>query len=156
MSRFTALLLLAIVGLLAACRDEAAERFARARLTYENLLESGTRPSAKEFDPVIADLAAVPRSSRHYAEAQRLLTAINLGRTHVRTPLALAPKTSRSPELDAQLRACARLAELIGVDGGVDRHGLEALEKCRRRAEELELRYAHGDDEHAPDGGGAP
>ncbi|MEW5740361.1 MAG: hypothetical protein AB1938_15640 [Myxococcota bacterium] len=147
---------LALVSVLffgAGCRDEGAERYARARARYDALLEAHTRPQAAAFDEVLADLDAVPKSSARSADAQRLAAALRLARAPVvRTPLALAPKEGeRPPALVAQLAACAHLAELAGADGGVDRRALEALEDCRKRAERLELSLSHGDD--APDGG---
>lgn len=141
--------------LLSACRDEAAESFARARLRYDALVSEAARPEDPRFDEVLRALAAVPAASRHHAEAQRLTRAIEGGRRQkVRTPLALAPSGRRPPELEAQLRACARLAALVGADGGVDHRALVALDACRLQAEKLELRYAHGDEaEPLPDGG---
>jgi hypothetical protein len=135
------------------CRDEAAERYARATLRYEALLADHTPSHAPAFDQVLADLDAVPPGSRHGAEAKRLATAIRLSRgPMVRTPLALGPKGGdRHPALEAKLAACARLAQLAGADGGVDRRALEALEACRHEAEVLELRLSHPD--LVPDGG---
>ncbi|MEW6430640.1 MAG: hypothetical protein AB1730_03950 [Myxococcota bacterium] len=146
--------LLCSVG--AGCRDAEAERFARAKLRYEALLEQHARADAKDFEQVLADLDAVSKGSPHSDEAQRLAKAIRLARgPTVRTPLALAPREgSRPPELEAALNACARLAQLAGADGGVDRRALEALEACRHRAEVLELHLSHGHD--APDGGALP
>ena len=82
---------------------------------------------------VLTDLDAVPPGSPHGAEAQRLAAAIRLSRgPMVRTPLALGSKAGeRHPALEAKLAACARLAQLAGADGGVDRRALEALEACR-------------------------
>lgn len=87
-----------------------------------------------------------------------MLNAIEGARAgRVRTPLALGNKGNRPPELEAQLAACARLAQIAGADGGVDLPALEALEKCRHQAELMELKFAHGDehDEHE-DGGSHP
>ena len=151
-----ALVLVVVVFGGVGCRDEGAERYARAKLAYEALLEQHAPASAKGFEQVLADLDAVPRGSRHAAEAERLAAAIRQARgPTVRTPLALAPKSgSRPPALELKLAACARLAELAGVDGGVDRRALEALEKCRHEAEVLELRLSHG--ELMADGGAEP
>lgn len=137
------------------CRDEAAERFSHGRASYDALLAKGERAEAKAFDQVLADFDAVPDSSRHAAEARKLAQVIRLARSHPRTPLAVVTKEgARPPELEAQIAACARLAQLIGLDGGVDRHGLEALEACRRRAELLDIRLAHGGEPE--DDGGVP
>jgi hypothetical protein len=136
-----------------ACRDEGAERYAKATLAYESLLAEHAPARAPGFDQVLVDLDAVPPGSRHFAEAQRLATAIRLARgPTVRTPLALGAKNGeRAPALEAKLAACARLAQLAGADGGVDRRALEALEACRHEAEVLELRLSHPD--LVPDGG---
>lgn len=150
------LLFLVLSLAFAGCRDAQAERFARAKLKYEALLERHAHSSEPGFAEVLAELEAVPASSPHHEEAQRLARAIRLARgPSVRTPLALAPREgSRPPELEAALNACGRLAALAGADGGVDRHVLEALEACRHRAELLELHLSHGHD--APDGGELP
>lgn len=138
------------------CRDAEAERFARAKLKYEALLERHAHAEEPGFAEVLAELDAVPKTSPHFEEAQRLAKAIRLARgPYIRTPLALAPKEgSRPAELEAALNACGRLAQLAGADGGVDRRMLEALEACRHRAELLELHLSHGHD--SPDGGELP
>jgi hypothetical protein len=149
--RHPGFLALGCVLLLAACRDEAAEAFARAQLRYEALVASGAGPDDARFDAVLAELRRVPPSSKRYEKAQALARGIEGGRVRVRTPLALGTKGHRPPQLEAQLAACARLAELAGGDGGVSPRALEALEDCRKKAERLELSFAHGDDAH--DGG---
>ncbi|GMU59130.1 MAG: hypothetical protein AMXMBFR34_08930 [Myxococcaceae bacterium] len=152
MSR-SSLLSLVVLFVGAGCRDEGAERYEKARRQYEALLSQHALPGAPGFDLVLSELDLVPRSSAKAQDAERLAHAIRLARSPtVRTPLALAPKDgSRPPALEAQLAACARLAELAGADGGVGSRALEALEDCRRKAERLELSLSHGDDAH--DGG---
>lgn len=140
-------LLVATLLLCSACRDASAEAWARASLAHQNLLLASTRPEDAKYDAVLADLAKVESSSRYFADAQKLKTAIEGARVRVRTPLAIAPNGRRPPELEAQLAACARLAQMIGEDGGVNRPGLEALEACRKSAEKMELQYAHGDED---------
>lgn len=142
------------VLLLAACRDEAAEAFARAQLQYDALVAQGAGPDDARFDPVLAELRRVPPTSKRYERAQALARGIEGGRVRVRTPLALAARGHRPPELEAQLAACARLAELAGSDGGVQQRALEALEDCRRKTEALELSFAHAHEAH--DAGGHP
>ena len=138
---------LSLVLLLAGCRDRGAEAWARAQLEYRHLLDQSALPTDPRFDAVLTQLAQVPAESRHSAEARRLEASIEAGRRPtVRTPLALGAKDGRNPELAAQLAACARLAELSGADGGMNRRALEALEDCRKKAEKLELRIAHGDE----------
>ncbi len=147
-----------VLVVLCGCRDAEAERFAHARATYDTLLAKGERVESKAFDPVLADFDAVPEQSAHAAEARRLSTAIRKGRQHALPPLAVVPKGgSRPPMLEAEMAACARLAELAGLDGGVDRRALTALEACRRRVEQLDERLNHADDPaDAADGGQAP
>jgi hypothetical protein len=115
-------LLLCVIAL-SSCRDEGAERYARARATYDSLLDRGELPTSKAFDPVLADLAFAQTTGAHAGEAKRLADAIRFGRSpHQPTPLALGAKPgTRPPELEAQLAACARLAQLAGADGGVAR-----------------------------------
>lgn len=143
------------VLLLASCRDESAEAFARAQLTYRNLVNEAARPTDARFDAVLGDLRKVPASSRHAADARKLEASINAGRgTAVRTPLALGQRQDRDASLQAQLDACARLAQLAGLlDGGVDQRAMLALEDCRRTAEKLELKLHHDDDDDAPHDG---
>jgi hypothetical protein len=136
-------LLLCVIAL-SSCRDEGAERYARARATYDSLLDRGELPTSKAFDPVLADLAFAQTTGAHAGEAKRLADAIRFGRSpHQPTPLALGAKPgTRPPELEAQLAACARLAQLAGADGGVALKALAALEACRRRAEEIDVRLS--------------
>lgn len=138
--------------LLGACRDESAERFAHARASYDTLLERGQRPDAPAFDEVLRELESIPAGSAHGPEARRLAGAIRQGRApRAPSPLALGPKAANRPaELEAVLARCAQLAAEAGRDGGVDQRALSALEDCRRRAEVLDIRFAHGDE---PDGG---
>ncbi|MDP2271838.1 MAG: hypothetical protein Q8N23_31100 [Archangium sp.] len=146
-------ILLALI--LCSCRDEAAEAFARAELQHRALINDAVRPEDPRFDAVVLDLRRVPVSSKHFAKAQKLLESIDAGRRQrVRTPLALGANGRRPPRLEAQLAACARLAELAGADGGVNHRALVALETCRREAEQLELEISHPDDHQ--DGGEPP
>ena len=136
---------------LTACRDHDAEALARARLQYDALVNESARPQDARFDEVLRELHAVSSTSKHAAQAQQLIQAIEAGRQRVRTPLAMGG-AGRPPELEAQLAACARLAQLAGLDGGVDARALQALEDCRHKAELLELQFAHPDEADA----GAP
>lgn len=147
--------LLTFVLCFGSCRDEAAEAFARAELQHRALIDQAARPEDPRFEPVILDLQRVPASSKHFASAQKLLESIDAGRRQrVRTPLALGANGRRHPRLEAQLAACARLAELAGADGGVDHRTLVALEVCRHEAEKMELEFSHPE-EHE-DGGAHP
>ena len=133
--------------LLSSCRDEAAEALARAQLQHRALIEQAARPDDQRFETVILNLQRVPVSSRHFAQAQRLLKSIDAGRRQrVRTPLALGGNGRRPPRLEAQLAACARLAEIAGSDSGVDHRALVALETCRHEAEKMELELSHPGD----------
>ena len=155
MYRSGLLFLLTALLLCSSCRDEAAEAFVRAELHHKTLIDQGALPQDPRFDAVIADLQKVTPKSRHYEAAQKLLKSVEAGRGEkVRTPLALGGNGRRPLQLEAQLAACARLAQMAGADGGVDQRALVALEKCRREAEELELRYSHP--EEYEDGGSHP
>jgi hypothetical protein len=145
------LLLLALALGLPGCRDEGAERYARARAAADSLLGRGVEPRSAAFDAILADLEGVPAGSAHAAEAHRLAEAIRRGRALVRTPLAMVPTAGTRPgPLEVQLAACARLAGELGRDGGVRGAGLLALEACRRRAEAMDVHFAHADE---PDAG---
>lgn len=149
------LVVLVLAFSLVGCRDHDAEAAARAEFKYRELVAAGVRPDDARFDAVLVDLKQVSASSASAPRAEKMLKAIEGARAgRVRTPLALGGKGSRPPELELQLAACARLAQLAGVDGGVDRRALEALEQCRHQAELMELQFAHGD-EHE-DGGSHP
>ncbi len=141
---------LCLLLLCTACRDNAAEALARAQYAHRALLADSARPHDARFDEVLSQLDAIPKDSPHAADANRLRRVIEDGRRHIRTPLALGETGHRSPELEAQLAACRALAELAGRDGGVDRAAMFALEDCRRKAEVLELKHAHGDDHEEP------
>ncbi|MFZ5444792.1 MAG: hypothetical protein ACOZQL_32685 [Myxococcota bacterium] len=155
MARSSLLLILVALTVSSCRRDEGAEAWARAQAAHRSLLAQSVAAEDPRFDAVLADLERVPPGSKHRAAAEQLARAIRGARVSVRTPLAIAPKESRPPELQAQLAACARLAQLAGADGGVDRRALEALEDCRRKAEKLELKLSHHD-EHDELDGGAP
>jgi hypothetical protein len=135
-----------LLMLCTACRNEASEQFSRAKYAAAHLTEKGKPISDPAFDAVLQDLKTVDAQSPHFEEAKKLRFAIESGRQHVRTPLALAPKVgTRSPELEAQLAACARLAQLAGEDGGAPR-ALAALEACRQRTEKMERESSHTDE----------
>ncbi len=122
-------------------------------MKYRDLVAEAARPGDARFDAVLAELRQVRPEARDFATAKRLIDAIEGARgQQVRTPLALGANGRRPPDLEAQLAACARLAELAGRDGGVDRPALEALELCRKKSELMELEYAHGHE----DGGAHP
>lgn len=127
------------------CRDRDAEALARAELQYRELIAASAMPTDARFDAVLTELQSISDASKHATRAKRLRDGIEAARRgRVRTPLALGANGRRPPELEAQLRACARLAELAGVDGGINHDALVALEQCRKQAEKMELEFAHG------------
>lgn len=140
MSRLT--LALPCLLALAACRDPGADAWARARRAHEALIVAGVTPSNPKFDELLALLDQVPAGSERYAEAQRLKRAIAGARVHLRRPLAVAHDSAGDipSQMGAQAQACARLAEQLGLDGGVTAAGLQALSACQRRVEELDSR----------------
>ncbi len=132
--------------LCASCRDASAERFARAKLRYEELIYAGKHPNDPAFDALLQDFDAVRADSRHKIDADKLASAIRNVRTRVRAPLALgALSTTRSDALKAQLAICAAMAAGAGRDGGVDLEAKRAIDTCRKTAEQLELRDAHSE-----------
>ncbi len=142
MSRSAVLLAAALC--LSSCRDEGAESFARAELKHRALIDQAARPEDPRFDEVLLELRKVPADSKHSGAALKLIKSVEAGRRQqVRTPLALGANGRRPPRLEAQLAACAQLAVIAGADGGVNHDALVALEKCRREAEQLELRFSH-------------
>lgn len=136
--------------LLLACRDDGEAAFTKAKAHYDSLILAAQPPGVPAFDEVMAELDAVPAGSKRAAEARKLKQNILNARVRLRAPLSIV-KDERSfpPDVIAQLRACNRLAELAGPDGGLTRKVMEALDDCRQRAEKLELEYSHGP--HAED-----
>ncbi len=134
------LLPLALGALIAACVDGGTRTYDEARAEYVKLVQAGALPTDSRFDAMLEKLNRIDPSSRSAPAAQKLVHAILAGRERVKTPLAqVAPaNTTLSPAVVEQLKACARLAEMAGRDGGVDPHMLQALDDCRAKAERLD------------------
>ncbi len=141
-------LVLAVLVSLTSCRDGGELHFDEAKRQHAQLVSRGTHPASPAFDPVLEELARVPVSSRRFADAQRLREAIEAVRQPVRRPLAVAHKDDSTLPLEvaAEARACQRLAERIGRDGGMTPSALEALDACQRRVDALDEAAAHRDD----------
>jgi hypothetical protein len=125
---------------LAACREEGARELDQAKARHAALVEKAEPPQSPKYDEVLALLDQVPPGTKASAEAAKLKNAITSARHPVRAPLAMAPNYDGGlePVVLAQLAACARLATILGEDGGMTDAGRVALDDCRRRAEKTE------------------
>jgi len=135
---------------LSACRDGGELHYEQARRLQVELVSSGERPSSPKFDAVLAELKLVSPDSKRFAEAERLRLAIESLRAPVRRALAVAHADDAALPLEvaAQARACVRLAQLLGVDGGATAAAIKALDDCRKRVDALDEAAAHHDDPH--------
>lgn len=135
---------------LGACRKEnVPSQLEVAVGRHRALVMQGARPADKAFDEVLALLRSVPPDSRDAAEAKKLELAIEHARVTVRTPLAKvhASESDLPPDIAAQTRACAALAEQLARDAGAHPAMLRALDECRLRVERLEKAFH---DAHEP------
>lgn len=136
------------VLLLPACRDAGDEAYDTARARHRALVLAEEHPASPRFDEVLQQLAKVPPGHRHATDARRLENAINSARSLIRAPLAVLPGDGgQDPEVAAQMHVCARLAELIGQDGGMNPRTLQALDDCRLKAEKL-MAHHHPKEPH--------
>ncbi len=135
---------------IAACRDGGVLHYDEAQRLQLALIDKNEHPASPKFDAVLTELAKVPRDSKRFADAQRMRLAIEAVRTPVRRPLAVAHRDDSNlpPEVAAQARACVRLAQLVGRDGGATDSALRALDDCRKRVDALDEAAAHHDDPH--------
>lgn len=85
--RLALLLVLAALGAGACRRDEGPQRLRRAEQLYAQLVERGVPPTDPAYEPVIAELEAVPEDSPAYAQARQRLRALNA----LRNPLPPRP-----------------------------------------------------------------
>jgi hypothetical protein len=85
--RLVVLLLLAALGAGACRQDEGRQRLRRAEQLYAQLVERGVPPSDPAYEPVIAELEAVPEDSPAYAQARQRLQALSA----LRNPLPPRP-----------------------------------------------------------------
>ncbi len=133
-----------------ACRDGGELHYEQARRLQAEIISKGERPSSPAYDAVLAELAKVPAGSKRFDDAVRMKAAIDTVRAPVRRPLAVAHRDDSTlpPEVAAQARACARLAEMIGFDGGATTAAIKALDDCRKRVDALDEAAAHRDEPH--------
>ncbi len=138
--------------MLSACRDGGEIHYEQARRLQADLIAKGERPSSPAYDAVLAELEKVPTSSKRSDDALRLKSAIETVRGPVRRALAVFHKDESSlpPEVAAQSRACARLAELSGRDGGATEAAIKALDDCRKRVDALDEAAAHREEPQSP------
>lgn len=129
----------------ASCREPGDVHFDEALRLHAQLIIKGEPPVSPKFDAVLAELAKVPKGTKHFTAADSLRLAIERVRAPVRRPLAVAHRDDSAlpPEVAAQARACAQLAQTAGRDGGVNARALKALDACRRQVDALDEAAAH-------------
>jgi hypothetical protein len=81
------LVLCLLLGMGACKRDEGAERLARAKAKYAELLEQGVPMGNPAWEAVIAELESVPGDSKARPEAEQWLATLR----ELRTPLPPRP-----------------------------------------------------------------
>jgi hypothetical protein len=152
-------LALCAVTLLCACHDAGDDALAKVKTQYAALLQVGTPAQSRDFDALLKELDAIPKSSRARGEADKLKRAIEAARgSSIERPLAVAATPLPdlgAPRVQVQLEAtraeCERLAkDVSGTEGEQRKQKLELLDACRRRADELVDALEH---DHAADGG---
>lgn len=119
-------LALCAVALLCACHDAGNDTLARVKTQYAALLQVGTPAQSRDFDALLKELRAIPKSSRARGEADKLVRAIEAARgSTVERPLAVAATPLPdlgAPQVQAQLEAtraeCERLAKELNSDVG--------------------------------------
>lgn len=131
--------------LLGACRDGGELHYEQARRLHVQLVSKAEHPTSPAFDAVLVELKQVPADSKRFADAQRLRLAIEAVRAPVRRPLAVAHRDDATlpPEVAAQAKACAALAQMVGRDGGATASAMRALDDCRARVDALDEAAAH-------------
>lgn len=88
------LLVLAVLAAGACRRDEGLQRLQRAEQLYAQLVERGVPPADPAYEPVIAELEAVPEDSSAYARARQRLQALSA----LRQPLPPRPLRVPGPQ----------------------------------------------------------
>lgn len=132
------------------CRDGGEVHYQDALRLQARAMEKHEPASSPSFDAVIAELDKVPADSKRAEAAQKLKAAIVAVRNPVRRPLAMAysekDEATLPPAVVEQARACARLATIVGADGGATHAGLVALDECRKKVEALREAAEHADE----------
>lgn len=126
--------------LLLGCKDVGESHYREARAQYESLVSTGHRPDAREFEPVLEKLRAVPPGSRAFRKAQALAASLSAARVRPpATPLATHSSAAEpNAALGAQREACSVLAQQLGTATGETKTVLEqALVQCRTRIGEM-------------------
>lgn len=142
-------LALLLLLLTASCKDVGVERHKQALEQYTDCANRRVPPSDLCFTEVLAILETVPKSSsaRPRADALRdgLLTA---RRPKLRSPLAVQGGPRLPPEVTLLLQQCQRLAEQLGALPEAERRKkLLELDACREKAERLDAKHAHGEED---------
>ena len=118
---------LAVLFLLASCKDEGVEKHRQALDAYAKCLEKGARPGDPCFAPVVTLLDAVPKRSSVHAKAAALKETL----TRAAPPPPRAPLATDGP--------CAKLAQELGTTPEAERpEKLKALDACRKKEKEHE------------------
>lgn len=136
----------AVLGMLlfSSCKDEGVESYRAARARYMELVDQRTSPRDPAFDEVRQKLKSVPKDSDAYADAQKLLSALNPNRPIPGRPLATVPQQRTDADAGQTDAECERIAQELGrADAGMRAQWIDALKACRQR---LERERAHSDD----------
>lgn len=130
----------------AGCRDNGNALFEKGRAAYERAVKANAPPESKAFDEALELLNQVPPDSTHAAEANKLKEALQRSRRQqVLRSLAPAQRGQREDDVEAVLQHCGELAQRLGQtpEGAARQAVRDALEKCRRKADEMDTLHAH-------------
>ena len=132
----------AAIVALGGCKDAGEERYRAARAKYVELVEQQRLPTDPAFEEVREKLRSIPADSDAYADAQKLLAAIDPEKTVPPRPLTSAP-TGDAGDVD---RMCERIVQELGrAEGEARDRWMQALGDCRARQER---QRAFGQDAH--------
>lgn len=128
------------------CRDNGDALFEKGRDAYARAVNAHAPPEAKAFDEALDWLNQVPPDSTHAAQANKLKEAVQRSRRQqVLRSLAPAQRGQREDDVEAALKHCGELAQRLGqTPEGTARQAVrDELEKCRRKADEIDALHAH-------------
>lgn len=133
-------LVVACAAWASACADPGLRTCSSARAEYLRLVSAGTLPTSAAFDPLLAQLDAVPANTPGSACARELTSAIRSARaTTMQAPLA-----REKPRADAG-DPCEPLAKSLGLAPEPERAAIrEKIAACHRSA----VDDCHGTGEH--------
>lgn len=128
------------------CRDNGDALFEKGRDAYARAVNAHAPPESKAFDEALDLLNQVPPDSTHAVEANKLKEALQRSRRQqVLRSLAPAQRGQREDDVETVLKHCGELAQRLGqTPEGAARQAVRGeLEKCRRKAEEMDTLHAH-------------